>query len=92
MCSNEVGGYAYGSSTRSVWARPSKLFPVPYRTALAPASNPHVVSGPIADPTPPLPVAQAVVVSGSTAVPPVVAPLNSAQEARKLNAALNAER
>ena len=56
--------------------------------SLAPASNPHVVSGPIASPTPPLPIAQATVVSGSTAVPPVVGPGRHSvnREARKLNA------
>jgi L,D-transpeptidase-like protein len=40
--------------------------------SLVAANNPRVVSGPIAGQVPPLPVAQAVVVSGSTPAPPVV--------------------
>jgi hypothetical protein len=39
--------------------------------SLAPATNPHVVSGPIVGPPPPPPLAQAVVVSASTPAPPV---------------------
>lgn len=54
-----------------------EIIPGSLPDSLAPASNPHVVSGPIANQTPPLPIAQAAVVSGSNAVPPVVAPLNS---------------
>jgi lipoprotein-anchoring transpeptidase ErfK/SrfK len=54
-----------------------EIIPGSLPDSLAPANNPHVVSGPIASQAPPLPVAQAAVVSGGTPVPPVVAPVNS---------------
>jgi lipoprotein-anchoring transpeptidase ErfK/SrfK len=54
-----------------------EIIPGSLPDSLAPASNPHVVSGPIASQASPLPVAQAAVVSGSIPVPPAVAPLNS---------------
>lgn len=54
-----------------------EIIPGSLPDSLAPASNPHVVSGPIASQAPPLPVAQAAVVSGSIPVPPAVAPVNS---------------
>ena len=54
-----------------------EIIPGSLPDSLAPANNPHVVSGPIASQAPPLPVAQSAVVSSSTSVPPVVAPVNS---------------
>jgi L,D-transpeptidase catalytic domain len=54
-----------------------EIIPGSLPDSLAPANNPHVVSGPIASQAPPLPVAQAAVVSGSIPVPAVVAPVNS---------------
>jgi L,D-transpeptidase catalytic domain len=54
-----------------------EIIPGSLPDSLAPANNPHVVSGPIASQAPPLPVAQAAVVSGSIPVPPAVAPVNS---------------
>src|ERR1700722_8889037 len=48
-----------------------EIIPGSLPASFVPANNPHVVSGPIASQAPPLPLAQAAVVSGSTPVPPV---------------------
>ena len=50
-----------------------EIIPGSLPDSLVPANNPRVVSGPIAAQQPPLPLAQAGVVSDSTPAPPVVA-------------------
>jgi lipoprotein-anchoring transpeptidase ErfK/SrfK len=49
-----------------------EIIPGSLPDSLVAANNPHVVSGPIAGQAPPLPVAQATVVSGSAPAPPAV--------------------